>query len=101
MTNIRYADHTDSVARKLELLQAAYAAGNLDVAMSLAASLKETLSFERQLAPPGDVPLPASESIPVSKLPPAIAQWARGWLICKPVTLFETVGVPRRTSRST
>ena len=39
---------------KLELLQAAYAAGKLDVAMSLAASLKETLSFERQLAEPAE-----------------------------------------------
>ncbi|HVU86586.1 MAG TPA: metal-sulfur cluster assembly factor [Pirellulales bacterium] len=95
MNDIRYSDHTDSVARKLELLEAAYAAGKLDVAMSLAASLKETLSFERQLVPAPAAQLPASASIPVSKLPPVIAQWARGWSICKPVTLFETVGARR------
>ncbi len=83
-------------ARKLELLQAAYAAGKLDVAMSLAASLKETLSFERQLAAPAEAAQsPVGSSIPVSQLPVPVAQWARGWSICKPVTLFETVGLPR------
>jgi metal-sulfur cluster biosynthetic enzyme len=95
MSDIHYADHSDSVARKLELLAAAYAAGKFDIAMSLAASLKETLSFERQQVPPTEVQLPVSASLPVAKLPAPVAQWARGWAVCKPVMLFETVGVPR------
>ena len=77
MSDIRFADHTDSVARKLELLQAAYAAGKLDVAMSLAASLKETLSFVRQLVQPVEpAQLPADSAVPVSQLPAPVAQWA-------------------------
>jgi metal-sulfur cluster biosynthetic enzyme len=96
MTNIQYSDHTDTVARKLQLLEAAYKAGKLDVAMSLAASIKETLDFERQTqAAEGEPQLPASSSVPVSQLPPAVAAWARGWSYCKPLTLFETVGIAR------
>ncbi|HEY4311987.1 MAG TPA: metal-sulfur cluster assembly factor [Pirellulales bacterium] len=96
MSDIPYADRTDSVNRKLELLAAAYAAGQLDQAMSLAASLKETLSFERQRAAPAEqADSSASSFVPVSQLPAAVSQWARGWSICKPLTLHETVGLAR------
>ena len=39
---------TDSVEEKLRLLGQAHRAGNRDIAMSLAESIKDTLSFERQ-----------------------------------------------------
>ena len=47
----RDLDRTDSVERKLGLLAAAYAAGRRDLAMSLAASIKDTLLFERSRRP--------------------------------------------------
>jgi metal-sulfur cluster biosynthetic enzyme len=96
MAPINYADHTDTVERKLQLLQTAYAAGQLDVAMSLAASLQDTLSFARQVAPVADAAqLPADSFVPVTQLPAAVIQWARGWTIGKPIMLAETVGVSR------
>lgn len=96
MTTIRHADHTDSVSRKLELLRTAYDAGRVDVAMSLAESIKDTLEFERQVRAAGDQPqIPAKSFLPASQLPPALAGWARGWSHCKAVALFETVGIAR------
>lgn len=96
MGTIRYADHTDTVERKLQLLTSAYQAGRFDLAMSLADSIKCTLGFERQSAPCSEKPqIPASSFTTVEKLPAAAAQWARGWSFCKPVSLYETVGIGR------
>ena len=96
MTNIRYDDHSDAVREKLRLLEAAYAAGNLDVAMSLADSTKDTLGFERQtnaiLAEPA---IGADRLVNIASLPKAWAEWARGWEYCKVIDLFETVGIER------
>lgn len=96
MMTTRHADRSDTVSRKVELLKAAYDAGQLDVAMSLAASIKDTLQFERQVqATTGEPQISAETFVPVSQLPPALARWARGWSYFKSVTLFETVGITR------
>lgn len=95
MSPIRYQNHTDSVPDKLRLLQAAYAAGNFETAMSLAAAVKETLAYERQQAAAPRPLLAADHAVAVDDLPKAWAAWARGWTHCKPLDLFETVGVAR------
>ena len=96
MNGIQYKDRTDSVKEKLRLLQAAYQAGNLDLAMSLAAATKDTLAFERQQqATAGQPAIAADHVVPVDKLPKAWARWAHGWKYCKPVALFETVDIGR------
>lgn len=96
MPSIRYEDHTDSVEDKLRLVRNAYAAGKHDIALSLAASIRDTIAFERQstidpVAPDIDV----NAWIPVGRLAPAWAEWAKGWSHCVPLVLFETVGIAR------
>lgn len=96
MFNAPYRDRTDNVADKLRLLRAAYQAGNMDLAMSLAESAKDTIAFERQQQSNPIKPVVASDrSIAVSDLPKPWAAWARGWNVCKIITLFETVGIER------
>ncbi len=96
MSQIPYENRTDSVQEKLRLLLAAYAAGDLDLAMSLSESAKETLRFERQLQTKSAQPaIAADHFVSVEQLPKAWAQWANGWKFCKPVNLFETVGIER------
>jgi metal-sulfur cluster biosynthetic enzyme len=96
MTPIRYQDHSDGVREKLRLLEAAYAAGNLDLAMSLAEAAKDSLVFERQqtnrAAQDG---FGADRRVVVDDLPKPWGAWARGWKFCKPVSVFETVGIKR------
>jgi len=88
---------TDGVKVKMRLLESAYAAGNHDLAMSLAESIKDTLSLDRQLAPEAAKPHSgAKHFIPVAQLAGAWAKWASGWSFCKPLVLFETVGVARK-----
>jgi metal-sulfur cluster biosynthetic enzyme len=96
MTPIRYQDHTDGVREKLRLLEAAYAVGNLDLAMSLAEAAKDTLALERQQpARAAANGLGAEGSVPVEDLPKPWATWARGWKSCKSLSLFETLGIER------
>ena len=96
MNAIRYDDHSDSVQDKLRLLQAAYAAGNLDLAMSLADATRQTLIFESQSRAEPVAPLVSADHfVAVADLPKAWAQWADGWKFCKPINLFETVGIER------
>ncbi len=96
MKETRYEDRTDTVDEKLRLLQAAYQAGDLDLAMSLSESTKDTLIFEQQsqskLAQPV---IPADHFVAVKDLPKTWAVWASGWQFCKSVSLFETVGIER------
>lgn len=65
--------------------------------MSLAESLKDSLTLERQeqrqLAQPA---VAAADFHSVNTLPKAWAQWADGWSFYKVVELFETVGISRR-----
>ncbi len=96
MSETRYKDHTDSVQGKLRLFQAAYAAGNYDLAMSLSESIKDTITFQRQMHGALEQPqLGAEDFAQTSELPPAWSRWARGWAYFKPVRLFETVGIAR------
>jgi metal-sulfur cluster biosynthetic enzyme len=96
MKQLPFEDRTDSVREKLRLLQAAYAAGDFDLAMSLSEATKDTLAFERQLqgttSPPA---IRADHFVAVNDLPKAWAQWALGWKYCKAFNLFETVGIAR------
>jgi metal-sulfur cluster biosynthetic enzyme len=96
MKDIPYQDRTDGVPEKLRLIEAAYRAGNFDLAMSLSESAKDTLAFERHLQaalPKPDVAI--DHFTAVKDLPKAWADWARGWKYSKSVTFFETVGIER------
>ena len=96
MAQITQAQRSDSVEQKLRLFQSAYAAGNHDLALSLADSLRGSLQFERSLAsdPPG-ANLGADDFEPVDRLPAPWAAWAHGWAWCKPVTVREDHGIAR------
>ena len=96
MRELTYDDRTDTVKEKLRLLQEAHSAGNHELAMSLAESIKDTLTFARSRAPDrGEPQLGAQEFSLVSELPPHWASWANGWEYFKPLTLFEAVGIAR------
>ena len=78
LSETRYEDRTDSVEKKLGLLQAAYEAGNHDLTMSLMESIKDTVRFERQRHTGVAEPLSkAADCGEVAGLPAAWAQWAR------------------------
>ncbi|MCA9103551.1 MAG: hypothetical protein KDA63_20500, partial [Planctomycetales bacterium] len=96
MPPLTHHDRTDSVAEKLRQLQAAHAVGDLSIAMSLADSLRETLRFERLQRPAIEVDIPADHTFPTAELPKAWAEWAQPWTACKPLDVFETVGIERR-----
>jgi metal-sulfur cluster biosynthetic enzyme len=96
MASIRHADHTDTVQEKLRLLQIAYQSGRYDLALSLTESLKDTITFERQISDVlGPPQLADNRAVSVADLPDPWASWARGWAFCKFVSLFETVGIAR------
>ena len=96
MKSISNVDRTDSVSTKLRQLRAAYSSGDLDIAMSLADSLKETLGFEYNSQGRGEaLDLDADHFLPIDELPQPWARWARGWRYVKPLELFETVGIER------
>ncbi len=68
---------TDSFADKLALLADTHAAGNRDVAMSLAESIKDTLGFERRLVISKTAPTVPADQWPVGyELPAAWRGWA-------------------------
>ena len=96
LSEIRYEQRTDSVEEKLRQLQAAYSAGNRDLALSLTASIGETLQFERQQeVGQGRATVDAETFGRVSELPDAWAQWGRGWAFYKVLELSETGGLER------
>ncbi|MEX2112715.1 MAG: metal-sulfur cluster assembly factor [Pirellulales bacterium] len=96
MSAARYADRTDGVSEKLRMLASAHAAGRLDLAMSLAESAKDTLSYERQLLVPTTAPtVTADQWLAAAELPEALAAWCEGWTHVRPLDLFETVGIER------
>ena len=95
MTETSYADRTDSVETKLRLLRQARRDGRLDVAMSLAQSMVDTLRFERQSQRHADSPLDADAAGEVAALPAPWARWARGWRCYQLVALEETAGLAR------
>ena len=94
LADLPYIDRTDSVKDKLRLLETAYAAGNHDLAMSLAESIKDTLSMNRQSElDPGKPQSDVDHFVAVERLPQAWAKWARGWSFCKPIALSRPAGV--------
>ncbi|MBI3948132.1 MAG: hypothetical protein HY321_19600 [Armatimonadetes bacterium] len=96
MPETKYEHRTDSIPEKLRLFENAYRAGNHDLALSLAESIRDTLRFERQVQPPRDDPVVAATSVGrVADLPRAWAEWARGWSFCKVITVSETAGLTR------
>lgn len=96
MPETRYEDRTDGVEEKLRLLRKAQREGNYEFAMSLAESIKDTLTFERQLHGKGDEQrLEFGAGGKVDKLPAAWAKWARGWMSYKVIALSESVGLER------
>jgi metal-sulfur cluster biosynthetic enzyme len=96
MPEFRRQDHTDSVETKLRLLEAACKAGDRDLALSLAESLRDTLDFERgqaRDATPGYIS--SDRSVRVETLPRAWAEWAGGWAYVRAIALYETVNLGR------
>ena len=94
---VPYAGRTDNVPVKLRLLAAAHARGDHDLAMSLAESVKDTLSLERQSGAALPKPVSGAEDFTAVKdLPAPWAKWAEGWTFAKGLTLFETVGLARK-----
>ena len=96
MSESRYEDRTDSVAKKLELLHAAYRRGAHKLALSLLTSIKDSVTLERQQQLlPGDPVVSTDTYGEVGNLPPHWATWARPWQFYKLVQLSETVGIVR------
>ncbi|WP_152050675.1 metal-sulfur cluster assembly factor [Tautonia marina] len=89
-------DRSDSVQEKVRLLQDAYQKGRLDLASSLAESIRDTLRFDRQVTPDPEEPdLDAEQFVAVSELPKPWADWGNGWRFVQALSLFETIGQAR------
>jgi hypothetical protein len=89
-----YADRTDSVDEKLRQMRQAYDDGRLDLALSLAESIKWTLEYERQSQAPTPQ-LAADEVFSIDRLPLSWAAWARGWRYGRALILSELAGIER------
>ncbi|MBI2502571.1 MAG: DUF59 domain-containing protein [Candidatus Latescibacteria bacterium] len=94
MAETRYDQRTDGVEEKLQLLRGAYAGGRLDLAMSLAASIKDTLRCERQWQTGAVVGGPEASGR-VAELPAPWAAWARGWSCYQVLEVAEEAGMER------
>ena len=91
-----YADRTDDVDTKIEILRQALQAGDHALALGVADSIKDTVANDRALhADPGPVDLPASGWRSTHDLPEAWSRWADGWSLCQTLTLTETIGQTR------
>ena len=100
MQETEYRHRTDSVEEKIRLLATAHREGNLDVAMSLAESIKDTIGFERQRNLSGHgtseaVTSPAPNFGRAAELPDPWADWARGWAFYKVLEIVESAGLGR------
>jgi metal-sulfur cluster biosynthetic enzyme len=94
---ITLKSRSDAVPDKLRQLSEAYAEQDYDLAMSLAESIKDTLSLQRQLEQPISPPRIAADHFePTTNLPASWASWSSGWSYCKPLTVVETVGISRK-----
>jgi metal-sulfur cluster biosynthetic enzyme len=92
-----YASRTDAIDVKLDLLRTAVAERRYELAAALADSIKDGIAAERQLqADPGQPLIPSSVSRDVSSLPPAWAEWAKGWSTYQVLALDEPLGLARR-----
>jgi metal-sulfur cluster biosynthetic enzyme len=96
-STITLKNRSDAVPDKLQLLSEAYAKDDYDLAMSLAESIKDTLSFQRQSQQPVRAPRIAADHFePVAKLPASWASWSSGWSYFKPLAVVETSGIDRK-----
>lgn len=96
-TEPAYVDRTDDVDTKIEILRQALQAGNHELALGVADSIKDTVANERMLyADLGPIDLPASAWRATGELPEAWYRWADGWSLCQSLRLVEPVGQARR-----
>jgi len=94
--NVPRNSRTESVDEKLTLLRRAYESKRYELAESLADSIKDSILYDRHTEGANGAPdLGADKFIAVHDLPGPWATWADGWTFCKPVRLFETVGIQR------
>ena len=92
----RYADRTDSVAHKLRQLEDAHRRKDFHLARALSDSIRQTLQFEEEQQSTIGVPQVGAEAfVPVSSLPAAWREWARGWSYAKTLALDEGIGDAR------
>ena len=95
--NVPLRRRTESLEEKVQLLRRAYASNRLELVESLADSIKDSVQFDRQSAASSVESQPwIRESMAAGELPKPWADWAEGWERCKPVMLFETVGISRQ-----
>ena len=96
-TEPAYADRTDDVDTKVEILRRALRAGDHEVALGVADSIKDTVVNQRLLeADPGPVDLPAAGWRPTAELPQAWARWADGWSLFQVLHIAEPIGQARQ-----
>ncbi len=94
--DVPHSSRTESVPEKLELLRRAYESKRYELVESLADSIKDSILYDRHTdGTPGEPNIAARKFTAVSDLPKAWAAWADGWSFCKPVRVFETVGIER------
>ena len=92
-----YADRTDDIDTKVEILRRALRAGNHELALGVADSIKDTVANQRLLdADPGPADLPASGWRLTEELPEAWTRWAEGWTLCQTLRLTEPIGQARQ-----
>ena len=92
-----HAHRTDDIDAKVEILQRAMRAGNHELALGVASSIKDTVANERMLnADPGPADLPACGWRPTGELPRTWAHWAAGWNLCQTLRLTEPIGQTRQ-----
>lgn len=92
----QYSDRTDSVSHKLRQLEDAHRQKDFRLARALSDSIRQTLQFEEEQQSPAGVPLLGAEAfVPVSTLPEAWREWARGWAYAKTLAIDETHGETR------
>ncbi len=94
MAETTYGQRTDGVEEKLKLLRDVYAGGRLDLSLSLAASIADTLRCERQwqAGPVVAGPEPGGR---VAELPAPWAAWAQGWSFYQVLEVAEEAGMER------
>ena len=96
MSETSYSERSDAVDDKLQLLRQAYAQGDVDVAMSLCESIKDTLSCERQFAGPAEAAGSGADAFALTDtLPTAWAQATTGWRYFKVLVITEPAGLAR------
>ena len=93
---VDYANRTDSVEVKLDLLRIALAARRYELAAALADSIKDGVNVERQLyANLGTPVLSAGAARATTSLPALWCEWARGWSAYQTLVVAEPIGLAR------